>query len=106
MEKLTKGIITGLILGLIPGTFVGYIIHNSINRNFMQVRGDFQIDKNTQNEIISFFESTSDINEINSYCEQNRMYCSYYCRTINPNHEICKNIMNFSGMNGGRQWNP
>ena len=105
MEKLTKGIIIGLILGLILGTFAGYIIHDSINRNFMQGRGNFQIDEKTKNEINSFFESTSDINEINSYCEQNRMYCSYYCGNINPNNEICKQIMNSSQM-GGRPWNP
>jgi uncharacterized membrane-anchored protein YhcB (DUF1043 family) len=96
MEKLTKGIIIGLIIGLALGAIAGYFLHNYMNRNFMQRRGDFQIDENTKNEITSFFESASDINEINSYCEQNRIYCAYYCREINPDHEICSRFQNFN----------
>lgn len=105
MDKTTKGIIIGLILGLIIGGTAGYFIHNRINRNFMPGRGDFRIDDKTKNDITSFFNSTSDTNEINSYCEQNMANCFYYCRSINPNNEICNEIMNSSRV-GGRKWNP
>jgi len=105
MNKLTKGIIIGLILGLIIGALSRYIVHNVINRNFIPGRGNFQIDENAKTEITAFFDSTSDMTEINSYCNQNRMYCSYYCRSINPVNEICNQIMNSSQM-GGRKWSP
>jgi hypothetical protein len=107
MEKLTKGILIGLISGLILGVLAGYLLHNTINRNgnnpFPQGRENFQIDEKTKNEITSFFQSTSDINQINSYCQQNRTYCFYYCRSINPNDQICQQIINssqFGGRNG------
>jgi hypothetical protein len=105
MEKFKKGIILGLIIGLIIGGVGGYFIHNFLSRSFISGRGNFQIDENTKNEITSFFDSTSDINEINSYCGQNRMYCAYYCRNINSDNEFCSIIMNSSRI-GGRQWNP
>ncbi len=94
MERLTKGIIIGVIIGLILGGVVGYFIRGSLNRG-PDMR-NFQITDATKNEITSFFDSTSDLNEINSYCQQNRMYCAYYCRDINPNHEICTQLQNFS----------
>jgi hypothetical protein len=106
MDKKTKWMVTGLIIGLVLGLIIGgigsYFIHNSTNRNFMQGRGNFQIDDKTKNEITSFFNSTSDINTIISYCGQNRVNCAYYCRNINPNSGICKEITNSSGM--GEQW--
>ena len=105
MEKLKKGIMVGLISGLILGALAGYLLHNTINRgannNFPQGRGNFQIDEKTKNEITSFFQSTSDINQINTYCEQNRMYCFYYCKSINPSDEICSQIIN-PNQTGGR----
>lgn len=96
MEKLTKGIIIGLVIGLALGAIAGYFLHSNLNSNFIQGRGNFQIDENTKNEITSFFDSNPDSNEINSYCEQNRMYCAYYCRNINPDHEICSQFQNMN----------
>lgn len=102
MDKLTKGIIIGLAAGLILGGIIGYILHNNINRNFILRGGNFQIDEQTKQQITSFFEGTSDMNEINSYCDQNRMYCLYYCREINPNHEICSQIQMPANRSMGR----
>ena len=76
MNKQTRGIIIGLVIGLVLGAIAGYVLHNNINKNFLQGRGNFQIDENTKNEINSFFKSTSDRNEINFYCEQNRINCA------------------------------
>jgi len=92
MEKLTKGIIIGLIVGLIIGGILGYVLHNQINRNFIQGRENPQINEETIKEIENFFESNSDINEIRSYCDNYRVNCFYYCRNINPDHEICSQI--------------
>lgn len=50
------------------------------------------IDEETKNQIISFFESTNNLDEIKSYCETNYMYCNYYCREINQEHEVCKQV--------------
>lgn len=97
MKKPTTWLIIGLIMGLVIGGAAGYFISNNLHRFNFLGRGSLQIDDKTKNEITSFFESTSDINTINSYCAQNRMNCLYYCRNINPNHEICQNLMNYTG---------
>lgn len=90
-NKAAVWLITGIIIGLILGGIGGFIISNNLyKRDFRG--GNLQISEETKNSIISFFESTSDTNEINSYCEQNRNYCFYYCREINPEHEICSQI--------------
>jgi len=62
-----------------------------------------QFDNATKQEVIDFFDNTNDINEIMSYCEQNRMNCFYYCTDINSEHEVCDNIMipNNGGPPGG-----
>jgi len=103
MNKLIKGIIVGLIIGLVLGCLAGYFMHNITNtRNFTQGRGNLKIDENTQNEITSFFNSDPNTDAINTYCGQNRMYCAYYCRNINPSHEICSQYPNISrGGNDG-----
>jgi hypothetical protein len=88
----TKSIIIGIVIGLVIGILAGYFLNNIINP--IRGPGNFQINENTKNEITAFFESTTDTNEINSYCEQNRMNCMYYCRSINPNNEICSQITN------------
>ncbi len=102
MDKLIKGLIIGIIIGLVFGGGAGYLFHNNISRNFIQNKNNFQIDENTKNKIISFFDNTTDINSINSYCNQNMNYCLYYCRTINPNHEICANLINNSMRQRGK----
>lgn len=55
-------------------------------RNFNE---SLEINEEIQSEIISFFESTNNLDEIIQYCEDNKMYCMYYCREINPEHNVC-----------------
>ena len=105
MKDLKKGILIGIIIGLIIGVVGGYfiytdLIHGGTSRNFPGGRGNFQISDASKAEVTSFFENTTDINSINSYCQQNRMNCAYYCRTINPSNEACSSIMNFTRMGG------
>jgi hypothetical protein len=101
VNKLLIGLIIGLLIGLIVGGITSYFIFN----NQRGIRGNLQVNLNeTQiNELTSFFNSNHTSGEINSYCEQNRMNCMYYCKNINQNNEICKNMTMPSG---GQQWNP
>lgn len=100
-KSITIYLIIGLVIGLVIGGAAGYVIVNNMHKNNFPQRGNFQIDDATKNQITSFFDSTSDINQINSYCGQNRTYCFYYCRNINPDNEACKSIIN-STFTGGR----
>jgi hypothetical protein len=101
-----KGIVAGLILGLIVGFLAGYFSHNIISGNRLG-RGNFasfELDDNTKQQITQFFESNPSQEQVNSYCQDNRMYCAYYCRSINPDYQACSSIMNFTRQEGGRQW--
>jgi len=103
MNKQIGGLIIGLLAGLVLGGAAGYFIANNFHRNNFQGRPNLQIDDNTKNQIASFFGSMPSTDEIQSYCQQNRTYCVYYCSTVSPSDEICKSIMNFS-RTGGRQY--
>lgn len=70
----------------------GFFIYKNVidkPRGFVG-RPDFQLDNSTKEEITHFFNVTSDISEIQNYCENNREYCMYYCMEINRDHEICE----------------
>jgi hypothetical protein len=101
MDKKISWLIIGLAIGLILGGAAGYIIKGNIPRNNFG-RNNFQIDENTKSDIISFFDNTSDMNEITEYCDENRFYCMYYCREINPEHEICSTIQMPANRSMGR----
>jgi len=95
MKNTNTLLIVVVILLAISNLFFGYMFffHKS-EPNFN--RGNFQQMQLTDEQIqsvTSFFENTSDTNEITDYCNSNRMECFYYCRTINPDHEICSQLM-------------
>jgi len=82
-----------VIVLLASNLFFGYLLlkprHGSDFRGFQQMQlTDEQIDN-----IKTFFQNTQDLNEIKTYCDTNRMECFYYCRNINPSHEICSQLM-------------
>lgn len=97
MKNSNTLLIVAVIILLISNLFFGYMFffHKSgpgFNRgNFPQM----QLTDEQIQSVTSFFESTTDINEITDYCDnqENRMLCFYYCRTINPDHEICSQLM-------------
>jgi hypothetical protein len=66
---------------------------------FREQSENFQLDETKIAEIVSFFDSTSDMEEIGEYCSQEdkSMSCFYYCREINPSHEICSQIQPVGG---------
>jgi len=95
MKNTNTLLIVVVILLAISNLFFGYMFffHKS-GPNFN--RGDFpqmQLTDEQIQSVTSFFEKTSDTNEITDYCNNNRMECFYYCRTINPDHEICSQLM-------------
>ena len=87
-----------VILLLISNLFFGYMFFFHNNRPGAGFRGNFQqmqLSDEQRQSITSFFESTTNIDDITSYCnnQENRMLCFYYCREINSNHEYCSQLM-------------
>ncbi len=104
MEKknnTTTYLIVGLIIGLVFGGLAGYFISVHFHKAGLPQRGNFQIDDATKAQITSFFDGNPTSDQINSYCQQNRMNCAYYCRTINPGNEACKTLINSTFSRGG-----
>jgi hypothetical protein len=52
-------------------------------------------------ELQGFFDSNPSNNEIESYCQENRLYCGHYCSQINPTHEYCENMASQKNFNRG-----
>jgi len=99
MNKIVIWFIVGIVIGLVIGGAGGYFYANKSPRNFGNFN-NFQINEQSKAEVISLFEGNSNNANLTSYCQQNRMNCDYYCRSINPNNEACKEIMNSSRMGG------
>ena len=92
-------IITFSIIFFIIGGVAGYLIGDKSSKSNLK-QGDMtfpnngpQINESVKAEITSFFESTSDTDEVNNYCQENPMYCMEYCRNINPSDDICEELI-------------
>ncbi len=81
---------------LIILALVGYFYFHSKQNGRTMMRRNFQVQLNESqiSYLTSFFNSNPGLQEINNYCSENRGYCFYYCRNINQNAEICKDLMN------------
>jgi hypothetical protein len=103
--KIIVLIISILIVvgGIVFGTlyFTGFFVHNG---NFP--RRNFQLNETQINDINSFFSSNPSLSEMQTYCSDNRGSCFYYCRSINPNSEICSQIANYTQFNRTRGGMP
>lgn len=92
---------------LVAGYFYFHLQLNSRNHrpngfpggNFSQ--GENPFTEQTKNEITSFFESSPSSSEIEDYCNENSMYCFYYCREINSDNDFCNQLMNNTQPRGG-----
>jgi len=105
MKKTTIIIILAasflVVIGLsVFGTlyFTGFLTHRG---NFP--RGNFQLSGTQADEVNSFFNSNPSLSDMQNYCASNRTSCFYYCRTINPNNEICSQLPNYRNMTQGAQ---
>jgi len=74
------------------------------SRQRLQGPGNVSLSEEDKYSTVNFFNSTSSIEEINNYCENNRMNCMYYCREINPQNEVCKKLFELNKTDG--EMNP
>ena len=91
-------LIGAVIVLLISNLFFGYMFFFHNNKPGQGFRGDFpqmQLSDEQIQSVTSFFESTTDIDKITNYCndQENRMLCFYYCREINSAHAYCSQLM-------------
>ncbi len=93
MKKDTILIILVIAL-LASNIFFGYMFF--FHKESPNFRGNFPQMELTGEQIqsvTSFFESTTNSEEITNYCNNNQMECFYYCRNINSDHEFCSQLM-------------
>jgi hypothetical protein len=115
-KKSRINILLFVIIGIIIIGIVSIIAYSYVFKNHPKtprpnndngpVREDFQFNETQIDEITLFFNSTTDIDTINNYCNKNRQNCFYYCRDIDPNNEFCKQLINISGRNMTRRDMP
>ena len=97
MNKIIIAIIIILVIGGI-GVAVYFATDTNEfqfgNKNEEKLNGSRmqELTEEQISEIQAFFDSNPSNSEIESYCQENRMYCGYYCTQINPNHEYCENM--------------
>ena len=98
--KTVGKIIIFSVIFLIVGGIAGYLIGEHSSKNYNNFRGgngnftngNFQLNDSVKSEISSFFNSTRDTGEIDTYCKNNPRYCMEYCRVINPSDNICTTL--------------
>jgi len=101
-QKRAIGVIIILLVILVvigaTSTYLYYkILFKSKHPGFE--RRNFPINESQIKDVTSFFNATANLSEIKSYCNNNRVSCFYYCRSINQNHEICKELGNYTRSN-------
>jgi len=87
-----------IIILVIVGTVVGYLYYKGFfnSRHGRFPRGNFQLNQSQIDDVTSFFSSNPTEVDMNSYCQQNRRNCAYYCINIDKNNNYCNQIMNFT----------
>ena len=83
-----KAIIIGVVVGLvvIAGIFVGaFLYYSSMNHRYVsgryspnEIRGNFTLNNETLSQTSDFFSNNSNIQILQTYCQQNMIYCRYY----------------------------
>jgi hypothetical protein len=66
---------------------------------------NFQLNESQISETMSFFSGGASLDEMRSYCTDNRVNCMYYCRNVGFNSSICGEMMNDTRGRGGQGWN-
>jgi len=64
---------------------------NSSERPFNQPP-NMQLNETQIQEVTSFFDSATDSEEIQKYCQSNRNSCMYYCSQVNQSNEFCSQM--------------
>jgi hypothetical protein len=71
---------------LVPGS--------SLRRIFMgsPPRGNFTLNESSMDEVSAVFENDGTQEDVTGYCADHRFECMYYCRNVNPGHEMCSEV--------------
>ncbi|MFA7708271.1 MAG: hypothetical protein WCX73_04955 [Candidatus Pacearchaeota archaeon] len=105
-QKKKKGIVIFVIIIILIGVIGGYFYyksnsdkHSGFDNGARQGspdsesgQGGPQLNETRINEVVSFFNLTSDIEQIKTYCAEDPLNCMYYCSQVNPSHEVCSQI--------------
>jgi hypothetical protein len=60
----------------------------------------FPLEGDIIREVTSVFENAESLEDVESFCIQNRRSCGYYCNRINPAHAMCEQL-NLTGAYDG-----
>lgn len=92
---MKKNLILIILVGILvmSNLFFGYMLFFHKNGPSRQGFQNMQITDAQKQAVTSFFDSTTNTAKITDYCNQNRMECFYYCRTINPSNSYCSELM-------------
>jgi hypothetical protein len=121
-KKISKKVIFAIVLVgiiIVIGSCIGiYVYITGINHQHFpsRGRGNFTFNNETLNQTSDYFNNNSDLQTVQAYCQQNMIYCRYYCDRTDPNNSLCSQLqfpqfsnnktfqpmINYSG-NGGSQ---
>jgi hypothetical protein len=63
-------------------------------------RGNFTLNQSSIDEVSGVFENAQTQEDVTSYCANHRIECGYYCRNVNPSHEMCSLVGDLRNMGG------
>ena len=99
-KKLLIGLFAVLIFSNIIFAYLLFFNNSNPEKgNFGGVEGNFnggmpnmELTDEEISDVTSFFQSTTDSEEIESYCQSNSMYCMYYCMNVDSTSEACNQL--------------
>lgn len=96
-NKMIIGIVIAGVIIVIGASFGIYLYlheinHNNYTGNRRNFRGNFTFNNETLSQTSDFFNNNSDVQTMQSYCQQNMIYCRYYCTNVNPDNSLCSQL--------------
>lgn len=93
----SRFVIIGVIIIVLILIILGYLYFTGFSKDdFRENHGNpernLQLTDSQINEVTSFFDSNPTSQQIQDYCEKDRMNCAYYCRNINSDNDYCKQL--------------
>jgi hypothetical protein len=84
-----------IVVIIIIGAVIGFLYYKGFFYPKGRFRGrNLQLNQSQIDDVTSFFSSNPGSDQIQSYCQENRENCFYYCRNINENMNYCEQMMN------------
>lgn len=99
-KKKSKGLMIAIIIAssiivIIAASFGVYLyLHEMSNHRFVSQRrsGNFSFNNETLSQTAEFFNNNTNLQTLQSYCQQNMPYCEYYCTSINSENSLCSQL--------------